>query len=141
MFSKINIILALTLLMALLFPVSEIFLLNSFSLLFILPYGLFSIVVFIKYEKIYNSDISKSILVLFVLGNILAIDYFFRFGLIDIPFSIKLSISSFTLAILSKSYSEHQIIGVLAEVFLLISMFIYVFQRTKKETIALDQAN
>lgn len=142
MFNKINIILALALLMAMLFPVSEILLSKDKfghfpvyqSILFILPYVLLSVAILKKYEKTVNLEIGKSLLVLFVLGNILAIDYFFRLGLIDIPRSIKFEISSFTLAILSKSYAERQIVGFIAEVILLTSMFVFTFQRTEKET-------
>jgi len=141
MFNKINTIIALTLLMAFLFPISEIVLsqdrFNHFpiyqTLLFIFPYLLLSVVIFKKYEKIYNLNSSKSIFVLFAIGNILIIEYFFRLDLIKLPIIIIMKITSITMAILSYGYAERQIIGFIGVSLLLLSIFIYIFNLTKKE--------
>ena len=143
MLNKINTIIALAFIMAFLFPMSEIILSkDKFShfpayqtLLFILPYLLLAIAIFKKYEKSYSLEASKSILVTFIIGNILVIEYFFRLNFINIPTSIKMEISSITVAIFSKGYAERHIIGFIAISILLISLFTYVYKLTKKDYI------
>ncbi len=139
MFNKINTIIALTLTLSFLFPVSEIVLaqdkFNHFpiyqTILFMLPYLLLSIFIFKKYEGTYNLETSKTTLITFIIGNILTIQYFFRLDLISIPIAIKSKISSITVAIFSKGYAERQIVGFIAILLLLTALFNYVYKLSK----------
>lgn len=141
MFNKINTIIALTLTLSFLFPISEIILaedkFNHFpvyqTILFILPYLFLSIFIFIKYENSYHLATNKTTLATFIIGNILTIQYFFRLDLISIPISIKMKISSITVAIFSKGYAERQIIGFIAMLLLLTALFNYVYKLSEKE--------
>jgi len=141
MFNKINIIIALTLTLSFLFPVSEIILtqdkFNHFpiyqTILFMLPYLFLSIFIFKKYENTYNLETSKTTLIAFLIGSILTIQYFFRLKLISIPAIVKIKISTITVAIFSKGYAERQIIGFVAMLLLLTALFNFVYKLKEKE--------